>query len=273
MRKIIITSIVVVAGMLGGVQYAARAEDGKGVLVASVKRGMPAAKAGLRVNDIITKVDGHSVAGVTDFQRRLEDAFKAGKSDIDMTIQRYKVQIKTSLHPYYDLKSIKIGLVLPPADVQYLDLILSELISSGAEITLVSKNGKKVKDGHGLPVITLKDAKSADFDLILFAEGTGTRAYWANESVLKLIRESCENKKHLAAIGSASIILLAGDKSLLEKKITTSREMSGEATRRGAHYTGSDVEWDGNIITTTGTDKQIIRKFLNDIRVMGLNEM
>jgi len=60
---------------------------------------------------------------------------------------------------------------------------------------------------------------------------------------------------------------------LLEKKLTTSKEDSGEALKRGANYTGNDVEKDGRLITTTAFDRGVVRDFLKALRVLSGNTM
>jgi alanyl-tRNA synthetase len=51
-----------------------------------------------------------------------------------------------------------------------------------------------------------------------------------------------------------------------KKKITTSEDVSSELLSKKATYTGSKIEKDETIITTTGFDKETVRSFLKSVR-------
>lgn len=61
--------------------------DGKGILINSVKENSPAAKAGLKAGDVITEIDGKTVAQTLDLVRSLSEK-KEG--DVTLTIIRNK---------------------------------------------------------------------------------------------------------------------------------------------------------------------------------------
>ena len=56
-------------------------EKGAGLLVKSVKKDSPAAKAGLKAGDVITKIDGKSVSNTFDISRALS-AKKEGQVNL-----------------------------------------------------------------------------------------------------------------------------------------------------------------------------------------------
>ena len=62
-------------------------EKGEGLLIKSVKADSPAAKAGLKAGDVITKIDGKSVSNTFDISRALS-AKKEGQ--VDLTFVRNK---------------------------------------------------------------------------------------------------------------------------------------------------------------------------------------
>ena len=61
-------------------------------------------------------------------------------------------------------------------------------------------------------------------------------------------------------------IVAEGDEDVLEKKMTTSEDVSSTAINLGANYTGNDVEKDGKIVTTTGKDRETVREFIASLR-------
>jgi S1-C subfamily serine protease len=72
--------------------------DGTGVLVSGVESGMPGAKAGIAVGDVITRVDGKVVDDAMDVIAALSDA---GNKRIDIEVLRDKklVKLGASLDP------------------------------------------------------------------------------------------------------------------------------------------------------------------------------
>jgi len=245
--------------------------DVKGVLVSRGVANQPASKAELYFGNIITAVEGVSVDSVETFQKELEKHLVTGKKRIDLKVHRGRLSYMTALAPYYDMKDKRVALVLPPGKTDYLELIVRELVADAAEITVVSVDGAKPAVTGSCPVLKLADAKGDEFDLVLLMGGDEAACLWDNQDALRLVKEAYAAKKILAAVGSASITLIAGEPELLEKKITTAKNVSGEAVKRKAHYTGSDVEKDGKIITTTGFERKVVRKFLKSLRQLVRN--
>jgi S1-C subfamily serine protease len=68
-----------------------------GVIVASVERGSPAQKAGLREGDVILSMDGRPVAGVDDLHRLLTDA-RVGASSV-LAILRHTEMLQLRIVP------------------------------------------------------------------------------------------------------------------------------------------------------------------------------
>lgn len=101
--------------------------------------------------------------------------------------------------------------------------------------------------------ITLKDIKVEDYDAIIYIGGPGSYNYFDDPIAHKIAKESLEKNKILAAICAApSIFANAG---LLKGKTATC--FPGEAENlksKGASYTGSRLEIDGNIITADGPE-------------------
>ena len=70
--------------------------DGTGVLVASVEPGMPGAKAGIAVGDVITRVGGKMVDDAGDVIAALSDAKRV---DIEVLRDKKLVKLGASLDP------------------------------------------------------------------------------------------------------------------------------------------------------------------------------
>ncbi len=234
--------------------------DAEGVLVTRVVRNSPAAKAGLGNNDIVTHVDNIAVRDVASFRTKLEGGLRQQAKAIALTVRRRKSTRRTAIAPYYDMKSKRVLLVRSADGSEHLDLILRELAANGADVNEV-------------PAEQLKRAKTEGHDILLLDGGGEARRLWSNEEVLRLVRKAWKGEKVVAALGPAAVALVIAEPELLEKKLTTSKEDSGEALKRGANYTGNDVEKDGRLITTTAFDRGVVRDFLKALRVLSGNTM
>lgn len=243
-----------------------RLQDDPGVLVSGADKGTPAERAGLRANDIITYVNGTQVTNVSSFRRTLEARLAGQEQYIDLTIQRGKLTERTVLAPYYDLKGKNAVVVAPPGEPRYLELVLRELISQGATLTLASSKGDAACSDVAVQSIKkLSDLTADDIDLLLLLDGDQAKDYRQDETVMELIRDVHTAGGTLAAIGTSAITLVVAEPTLLEKKMTTCKDDSSEAIQRKAQYTGSAVEKDEGLVTTTGIDRQTVRNFLKEV--------
>ena len=241
-------------------------QDDPGVLVVGVDKGTPAEKAELGERDIITSVGDTAVSDVDSFCKAIEANLAKGEKYIDLVVRRQQHVWRTALAPYYDLKGKRVAVLLPPGEPRYLDIVLRELTSQGASLTLASPGGKIES---GCPAVKaqvrIEDLKSDDIDILLILDGDKAEEYWENKAVVELVKAAYKSEKMLAAVGASAITLVAAEPALLEKKMTASKTYSGEAIKRKAQYTGSDVEKDAGILTTTGFDRQVMRDFLKGL--------
>jgi len=239
--------------------------DDKGVLVTGVTVDSAMAEAGVKAGDIITSVDDKKINDLSAFKKEIENCLSRQEKVFPLSIARRKVKIKTAVAPDYELKASKV-LVVVPGKYEYLDLILREMVADGADIALVALD-KSVKPGIKVKTLkALKGLKAADFDGILFCEGSNAIKLWKNKEALALVKEAVKSKKVVAGIGDASLVLVAEKSDLSEKKFTTSKENSGTALKLKANYTGSKVEKDGKMVTSTGFDRKTIRSFLKSLQ-------
>lgn len=128
------------------------------------------------------------------------------------------------------------------------------LEEGGVEVTVASSSletatgmlGAKAK-----PDILLQDVRVDDYDAVVFIGGSGASEYWSNPVAHAIAREAQEKGKLLCAICIAPVTL--ANAGLLEgKRATVFESEIGKLKAKGAIYTGSGVEKDGNIITGQG---------------------
>ncbi len=238
--------------------------DAPGVIVKSAGKNSAASKADLRTGYIITAVEGEPVGDVASFETALEKALTAHDKVIVLDIEAGKLRFKTALAPFYDLAEQKIAIIASSPQSEYLDLIRRELLADGAQLAISFLEDAEAYTAQ--PPVPMTGLKGEDIDILLLLDGTGSTPIWENEELLRIVREANAAEKKLTAVGSAALALIAADEALLEKKMTTSKQHSGEAARRKARYTGNEVEKDGNVLTTTGFDRDTVREFIRQLR-------
>jgi protease I len=87
-----------------------------------------------------------------------------------------------------------------------------------------------------------------NFSGLILIGGAGSRSYWKNDSVHKIVRKFFESKKTLAAICSSPVIFAKA--GILEnKKATCYTEDKMELINAGIDYNEKNVVVDGNVIT------------------------
>jgi putative intracellular protease/amidase len=230
----------------------------QGVMVTTVAKSGAAAQAGLMAGDVITAVAGQPTPDSRAFRTRLEAALAERSKYIELTLARRNLTVETALPPHYLLRGRRAALVLPPGEPEYAELMRRELVAAGAQVTSYATGA----GGTGRP---LADLTLDATDLVLFAGGLGARQLWDRAELRTLVGQAAAAGKTLAAVGPSTLLLVSGEEPLKGRKITTSKDDSGEALRRGGHYTGSEVEVDGRVITTTGFDRATVRRFLKEL--------
>ncbi len=231
--------------------------DVQGVLVTTVASAGPAAKAGLRPLDIITRIGAKPVADVEAFSRMLDAELASRTKAIELTTVRGRRTLPTALAPFYDLRDRKALLVEPAGEAESVDLLRRELVAEGATVT---------RAGPARGAAAMGGLKGGEYDVVLFAGGVGGRTLWNDAEAQRLVREAHAAGRIVAAVGPSALVPVIAEKGLLAKKMTTSKEDSAEAAKRGANYTGKDVESDGRLVTTTGFDRATVREFLKALK-------
>lgn len=234
--------------------------DAEGVLVTTVKNPSPAQKAGLRINDILTHVNGRATPDLPTFQLALEEALQEQQRYIELGLASGPSTVTTALAPYYDLKDREVVMVVPDREADFLDLLQRELLAEGATLEVV------YHPDHQGEETTLDTFHGKDLDILLLTGGAKGRRLWEDAELLRLVKEADEAECILAGIGPSSLALILGAPDQKDSKMTTSRDVSAEVIQREANYTGEEVESDGRIVTSTGFDRNAVRDFLNALR-------
>lgn len=244
-----------------------------GVFVSQSVPNFPAARAGLIFTppDLITHINNLPITDIQVFEKQFSKALKEKQPFILLKIIRGKLSQETVLKPTYKLAGNSVAIIITTADPLYWNEISRFALSTGATTKVFSKTGEAIK----IPSSNSREKESiikahesldklnvSEFDSIILVDGNQINLE-SDKDVLKLIKEANQMKKIIAAIGSRALLLIQADESLKSKKITTTAQFSEAALSAKANYTGKDIESDGNIITTTGSDEDIIKLFLN----------
>ena len=129
-----------------------------------------------------------------------------------------------------------------------------ELESSGNSVTIASTTidtATGMLGGTAKPNMTINDVNVDDYDAFVFVGGTGSSIYFNNPKAHEIARTANEKGKLLGAICIAPSTL-ANAGLLRGKKVTSYPSEESNLRSKGANYTGSPVEKDGNIITADG---------------------
>jgi protease I len=125
---------------------------------------------------------------------------------------------------------------------------------NGYKVVIASSSSKPSRGAGGAevkPDILLKDVDVDDYAAIVFIGGPGASEYWNNRIAQRIAQEAVKRKKVLAAICIAPVTL-ANAGVLSHKKATVWFSQANTIIKKGAFYTGSAVEQDGDIITANG---------------------
>ena len=229
-----------------------------------------ASQADLQARDVITHVAGTPTPDFETFLRVFESELKTHNPAIELNIARNPLRIITALAPDYLLRGVRVILIAPAEDHEYVDLLRRELLAAGAGVRLATPNAVPIRrdllNTSLYADLPLEAVNPEEADVILFAGGDGARAFWENEAALRITREAMRLNRHLAAAGPAALLPVLASDGPLETKITLPRADSAEAVRRQANYTGKDVESDERIHTTTAQKREIVREFLTSLQ-------
>jgi len=245
--------------------------NAKGVFVKTVEESSVASRAEISPGDIITSISGQAIESIEDFRRIFDGELAKREQAIPLRLIRSQLNVVTALAPDYLMNKREVILIAPAGENPDLDLIHRELLAKGASIKIATPGKKDISGGPGSPPLKadmdLSDITTdSEANILMFAGGEAAKIFWEDEGVLALVKAALKNKDQvLACIGESALLPVLASDGELEPKITLPRDLSGEAVRRGASYTGKDVESEKMLVTTTGTDRDVLREFLQEV--------
>jgi protease I len=130
-------------------------------------------------------------------------------------------------------------------------IIKKRLLKAGKQIFVTSDDQTVCSGSKGMKVksdTSFYNVNVNNFGAFILIGGTGSRNYWKNESLHKIIRKFFDAKKVVAAICS-SPITLAKAGILQNKKATCYSEDKMELINSGIDYQDKNLVVDGNIVT------------------------
>jgi len=130
-------------------------------------------------------------------------------------------------------------------------IIKNRLLKAGKQVFITSDDHSVCSGSKGMKVksdTSFYNVNVNNFSSLILIGGSGSRNYWKNESLHKIIKKFFEAKKIIAAICSSPIILVKAG-ILQNKKATCFSEHKMELINAGTDYQDRDIVIDGNIVT------------------------
>jgi protease I len=130
-------------------------------------------------------------------------------------------------------------------------IVRKRLLKAGKQVFITSDDHSVCSGSKGMKVksdTSFYNVNTNNFVAIILIGGSGSKAYWKNESLYKIIKNFFDANKVIAAICS-SPITLAKAGILQNKKVTCYSEDKMELINAGIDYQDKDVVVDGNVVT------------------------
>ncbi len=148
-------------------------------------------------------------------------------------------------------------------------LITKSILEKNNIKVFISSESRNLSTGHfGLrvkPDVYLYNIHPENFKAIVLIGGAGTRNYWKNDLLIKVVKNFHFKKKIVAAICSA-VGILASAELLKGKKVTCYSNDVETIKSSGALITQNLIEVDNNIITASGPEAaELFGKVLSEI--------
>ncbi|MDF3129950.1 trypsin-like peptidase domain-containing protein [Kiritimatiellaeota bacterium B1221] len=245
--------------------------DARGVFVKTVIEGSVASRAEIQPGDVIDTIADQPVESIVAFREILDSELAKREKAIPVEMIRGQLNNISAMAPDYLMHNRKVILVVPPGDNPDLDLLRRELLAKGATVQIATPGKVSLSRDDALPDLVpdldLSDLNAeTEADILIFTGGEAAKAFWKNPDIIALVKASLENEGQvLACIGESTLLPVLASEEKLKPKITLPRDLSGQAVMRGASYTGKDVESEKMLITTTGTDRDVLREFLQEV--------
>ncbi|MCW8803058.1 MAG: DJ-1/PfpI family protein [Ignavibacteriaceae bacterium] len=131
-------------------------------------------------------------------------------------------------------------------------IIKKRLLKAGKQVFITSDDHLVCSGSKGMKVksdTSFYNVNVNNFIAFILIGGSGSKAYWKNDSLHKIVKKFFDAKKVIAAICS-SPITLAKAGILQNKKATCYTEDKMELINHGIDYQDKNVVIDGNIVTS-----------------------
>jgi len=144
-------------------------------------------------------------------------------------------------------------LFLPKRDFneEEFKIVRNRLLKAGKQIFITSNDHFVCTGSKGMKIksdTSLFNVNVNNFKAFILIGGPGSRNYWNNETLHKIIKKFFEAKKIIAAICSSPVTLVKAG-ILQNKKATCYTEDKMELINSGIDYQDKNVVVDGNIVT------------------------
>ena len=131
------------------------------------------------------------------------------------------------------------------------NIIKKRLLKAGKQVFITSDDHSVCSGSKGMKVksdTSFYNVNVNNFAAIILIGGAGSRSYWKNEPLHKIVKKFFDSKKIVAAICSSPIILAKAG-ILQNKKATCYSEDKMELISAGIDYQEKNVVVDGNVVT------------------------
>ena len=161
----------------------------------------------------------------------------------------------------------KVVMIIASANFRDEELSVPKSIfeEAGATIHIASTSLEQAKGMFGMkltPDMLVKDIRVENYDAVVFVGGTGASCYFNSGIAHDIVKNAYLKNKLICAI-CAGPVILANVGVLEGKKATVFSSFERELKQKGAIYTGSPVQVDGNIVTADGP--QSAERFAREI--------
>lgn len=152
-----------------------------------------------------------------------------------------------------NLSKNSILIFLPKKDFneEEFTIVKNRLLKAGKKVFITSDDYMVCSGNKGMKVksdISFYNVNVNNFSGLILIGGTGSKNYWGNESLHKILRIFFDFKKIIAAICSSPIILAKAG-ILLNKKATCFAEDKMELINAEIDYQDKNVVVDGIVVT------------------------
>lgn len=159
-------------------------------------------------------------------------------------------------------KSIESYLIFLPkkdfSEEEY-NAVKKRLLKAGKQIFITSDDNTVCSGNKGMKVksdTSFYNININNFSALILIGGSGSRNYWKNDSLHKIIRKFNDSNKIVAAICSAPVILAKAG-ILQNKSATCFSEDKTELINSGINYQDRNVVTDGNVVTSNGPQSAV----------------